>query len=243
MEEITKALGSVVNGLSDQNYAQSLAFYRSWIDIAQTYHQIPPGTIFDAIWENRTRGSTRVPRDGQVIHSTAHLIPRLASDAELDHILAPYSSGLQRCLCTRVLREFFTNNLRLTRSEKQSLVYFHAEANLIAHWINLGHVEEVAIRDHILQSLISHPKLHDHQADALIILFKLAGATFEAYADPSVVDRCFELLNSHNYLRPYYRNDTYYIRSSQSSVNQECENDNSKYIRVKRELLQVRVAW
>ena len=44
------------------------------------------------------------------------------------------------------------------------------------------------------QSLISQPALWDHQADALIILFKLAGATFEAYADPSVVDRCFELL-------------------------------------------------
>jgi hypothetical protein len=74
---------------------------------------------------------------------------------------------------------------------------FYADANLIAHWANLGLVEENAIRNHILQSLISHPKLYIHQANALVILFKVAGATFEAYADPSVVDRCFELLKDH----------------------------------------------
>ena len=45
--------------------------------------------------------------------------------------------------------------------------------------------------------------MYDHQADALIILFKLAGATFEAYADPSVVDRCFELLQGHKYHNPH----------------------------------------
>ena len=73
-----------------------------------------------------------------------------------------------------------------------------ADTNLPAHWVNLGYVEE-AIRSHILQSLIdaSHPTLYDHQADALIILFKLAGATLGAYANPSVVDRCSELLKSH----------------------------------------------
>ena len=53
---------------------------------------------------------------------------------------------------------------------------------------NLGYVEEAAIRDRILQSLISHPKLYGHQADALTTLFKLMGATFEAYADPSVLN-------------------------------------------------------
>jgi len=63
-------------------------------------------------------------------------------------------------------------------------------------------VEEDAIRNHIIQSLIAHPTLYDHQADALIILFKLAGATFEAYVDPSVVDRCFNLLKDHNYRDP-----------------------------------------
>ena len=80
---------------------------------------------------------------------------------------------------------------------------FFVEANLIAHWVNLGYVEEAAIRNHILQSLISDQKLYDHQADALIVLFKIAGATFEAYVDPSVVDRCFDLLKHHKYFNLY----------------------------------------
>lgn len=58
-------------------------------------------------------------------------------------------------------------------------------------------MEEDAVRSHIPQSHISHPYIHDHQADALIVLFKLAGVMFDAYIDPSVVNRCFELLKDH----------------------------------------------
>ena len=227
MEDIGKALGSAVSDLSAQNYARSLAFYRFWIDIGHTYHQIPPDLIGDTIWRNRATSSI-VPEKGKLIHSTAHLIVRLARDAESDHILAPHSSDLQSRLSSRTLREFFTNNLRVARSESGSVNYLHAEANLIAHWANLGYVEEAAIRDHILQSLISHQRLHDHQADALIILFKLAGAVFEAYADSSVVDRCFELLNGHSYPPPY---GTYYELDRIA---------NNNYIRVRKELVQVR---
>ena len=104
---------------------------------------------------------------------------------------------------------------------------FYADANLIAHWTNLGYVNEAAIRNHILQSLISHSKLYDHQANALIILFKLAGATFGAYVDPSVVDRCFKLLQDHKYHNPY--RDMF--GSSRDSVN--------GYDRMKREQVQV----
>jgi len=222
MEDIKGALGSVVDNLSDQNYARSLEFYRFWIDIGQSYHQIPPNLVDDAIWQNRTTSSI-VPIEGKLIHSTAHLILRLASDAESDHILSPHTSGLQNRLSTRTIREFFANNLRAVRSGSGSVEYFYAEVNLIAHWANLGYVEEAAIRHHVLQSLISHQTLYDHQADALIILFKLAGATFEAYADPSVVDRCFELLTSHSYKAPHYY-----------------QSDNVNYLRVRRELVQVR---
>ena len=74
---------------------------------------------------------------------------------------------------------------------------FYTYANFVAHLVNLGHVEEPVVRGHILQSLTSHRKLYTHQADGLIILFKLAGATFQKYADPSVVDRCFEFLEGH----------------------------------------------
>ena len=200
MEEIDKALNLVVGELPEQNYAQSLALYRFWFEIGQTYHQIPPDQILTAIWNNRGKGSMIDLLYGKLIHSAAHSILRFASDAESDHILASHCSGLQRRLCARSLREFFTNNLRVVRGEGIESIYdLHTDANLIAHWANLGYVEETAIHDHILQSLISHPTLYDHQADALIILFKLAGATFGAYADPSVVDRCFELLKDHKY--------------------------------------------
>jgi hypothetical protein len=151
----------------------------------------------------------------KLIHPTAHSILRFASDAESDLILAPQNSGLQRRLCAKTLQDFFSSNLTavlqstdawreelrercqgeyIQKNQKDTLQGFYGDANFIAHWANLGYVEEAAIRNHILQSLISHPKLHGHQADALIILFKLAGATFEAYVDPAVVDRCFELL-------------------------------------------------
>jgi len=223
MEDIETALSSAVSNLSDQNYTESLAFYRFWIDIGQTYHKIPPDLILDTIWKNRATNSI-VPTEAKLIHPTAHLILRLASDAESDHVLAPYSLGLQTRLGSRTLREFFADNLRAVRSEGGSEGRLHAEVNFIAHLANLGYVEEAAIRDHILQSLISHPKLHDHQADALIILFKLAGATFGAIADPSVVDRCLELLKAHSYNPPYVSWH---------------ETENNNYFRMKKELVQV----
>ena len=70
--------------------------------------------------------------------------------------------------------------------------------NLITRWANLGFVEESVIHNH-LQSLISHPKLYNHQAYALIILFRLAGATFGAYVDPTIVEHCFVLLKNYQY--------------------------------------------
>jgi len=213
MEEIENALGLVVGQLSDQNYAHSTAFYHLWFDIGQTYPQIPSDQISDTIWNNRGRSSINI-YCGQFIHLTAHLITRFASDTESNHLLAPRSSGLQSRLSMRTLREFFKNNLRFVAGYTD-IVDFYADANFIAHWANLGYVEEAAIHNHILQSLMSHPTLYDHQADALIILFKLAGATFEAYADPSVVDRCFELLKGHSYGSPYPSYDQRYINRVQ----------------------------
>jgi len=196
--------------LSDQNYEQSFAFYRLWLDIQQTYPETPSDPTLDRIWRNRTTNSI-VPVNGKLIHPTVHLVLRFAGDAESDHFLGPHTSGLQNRLCEKSLQAFFNDNVEIAwcndnmdfawynkhGSGPQTTKELHAEANLVAHWANLGRVDEAAIRNHILQSLISHSKLHDHQADALIILFKLAGATFEAYADPSVVDRCFELIKGH----------------------------------------------
>ena len=128
------------------------------------------------------------------IYSTARLILRFAGDAESDPILAPHSQGLRSRLCTATLQQFYSDNLEAVKCGAEP---DYVVINLVAHWANLGYIEESAIRNHILQSLISHPTLHDHQAYTLIILFKLAGATFEAYVDPSVINRCFELLKNH----------------------------------------------
>ena len=224
---IEQTLRSV--SLSDEHYAKSFASFRFWFDIGHTYHQVPSDQIFNAIWNGR-RATSIDSESGKLIHSTAHLVLRFASDAESDHTLALHSSGLQRRLCTRSLREFFTDNLMTVVSRTSDVMPdFYTDVNLIACWANLGYVEENAIRNHILQSLISHYKLYDHQANALIILFKLAGATFEAYADPSVVNRCFELLRDHKYHNPW--------RSNPQDPNKV--HGANIYERIKKELIQV----
>ena len=200
---VDKALGSLIRSLSDQNYEQSLVSYRFWLGMGQTYYEIPPDQIFNVIWNNRvTENSSLDPNKGQLIHSTAQLILRFARDAESGHVLVPHSSGLQTRLCARSLQEFFSSNVEAVWRKSLPVNSFYADANLIAHWANLGYIEEAVIRDHILQSLtIPYQALWNHHAEALIILFKLAGATFGAYANPSVVDRCFQLLNDrHGYL-------------------------------------------
>jgi len=166
MEEISTALNLVVSGLSGENYTQSLDFFRFWFDIGQTYHQTPSDQIFNAIWSNRAMGLT-MDFSRKELTRAAHLILRFASDAESDDILAPHSSGLQNRLCTRAVREFFTNNLMAVRGYSESQDY--AGANLMAHWANLGYVEEAAIRNHILQSYLlpnaaRSPSLHAHHS-------------------------------------------------------------------------------
>ena len=193
MGSIQEGLGRLVRNISEENYDQSFACYRLWSEIAQTYSQNHPDQVFDSIYNNRT-SSAIDNSSGKLIHPTAHLILRFASDAESDGILSPHSVGLRTRLCARMLRDFFEKNMAVM-PDWQNCVIFYANANFVAHLANMGYVEEAAIRDHILQSLISYPILWYHQANALIILFKLAGPTFAKYADSAVVDRCFELLN------------------------------------------------
>ena len=245
MEVVDGALSLATCQLSNENYAQTLAFYRLWLDIKQTHHhQIPSDRFLEAIWNIRWKSPSM--KGGQVIHPTARLILRFASDVESDHLLAPHSPELQSRICARILQEFFNGNLqaccRRVDEDKTCL-----DANLVAHWVNLGCVEEAVIRNHILQSLISHPKLYDHQADALVILFKLAGATFGAYADPSVIDRCLELLKDHKYhnedLAYFNRNNPDYNGSNRYSLDgiwMGFLNRGNTYDLTKKELVQVR---
>ena len=194
MKYIQRAFDSAVRNLSDENYDQSLAFCRHWLEIAQAYSQIPSDLTFDAILAHRALG----PGHENLIFPTAHLILRFASDLESDNILSPHAAGLRSRVCARILQEFFDADLGGAKGQWTITNTFYMDANLIAHYANLGYME-VAIRNHILQSLISHPTLHGHQLWVLYILFKIAGATFEAYADPTVVDRCFELLKGYTW--------------------------------------------
>ena len=196
MQYIRKTLGSVFSRLSDEHYERSFTYFRLWFGIAQTHSQVPHDLIFDTICNKRTAGSLH----SVLIYPFAHLILRLVNDAESDPIFAPHNVGLRSRFCTRVLQQFFDQDLGVVCGS-QSRVYdsYYMEVNLVAHCTNLGYVEEDTIRNYILQSLISHHKLYDHQADALTILFKIAGAAFGTYADPAVVDRCFELLKNHRY--------------------------------------------
>ena len=198
MRNIQNALGSAISSLSDERYEQSLDYFRLWFRIGQKYSQNPSDLIFDAIYGNRLKGSWNGPNAFKG-YSIGHLIPRFAGDVESDPVFAPYSAGLRKCLCARILQEFFDGNLEAVhKRDGWDWNQFYVDVNLIAHCANVGYLEEDMIRDYVLQSLISHQKLHDHQAAALLILFQIAGATFEAYADPAVLDRCFQLLKSNN---------------------------------------------
>jgi len=153
MEDIQAALNTTIAKLSDQNYEKSLAFVRLWFEIGQTHSEIPPDALLGALRTFRTTSFS----DSDPINPTAHLIIRFASDAESDHTLAPHSTGLRSRLCAETLRRFFHADLRFVYRDLYDWGIFHADANLVAHWINSGYVEEAAIRNRVLQSLISHP--------------------------------------------------------------------------------------
>jgi hypothetical protein len=192
-------LSFTVHKLSDGNYEQSFASYKFWFDIGLEYSELPPDKIFHDIRNQCIRSAARaLDRDG-LLHPTAHLIIRFASDAESDSTLAPHAAGLQRRLCKWTLADFFEKSCRCFLCPLKGMIdtTLAVDANLIAAWANLGCVEETDIRDRILQSLTAFPSLDGAQADAIIVLFRTAGATFEAHTDPLVVDRCFELLKSH----------------------------------------------
>jgi len=196
MTNIQEALDSAVKKISDQHYEQSFAYFRLWLGIGQSHLQISSDLALGSICRNRNSAPSNP--DCDFIYPTAHLIVRFANDVESDPTLAPHSAGLRSRLCARILREFFDDYLYNLHTNTNWLSgFFYMDVNLIAHCVNLGYMEETTIRDHILQSLICCDKLYDHQAIALVILFKIAGATFSAYVDPAVVDRCFELLKNH----------------------------------------------
>jgi len=190
MLSVQTILGTTIAGLSDQNYEQSLAFLRLWFEIGQAHSTIPPDAILRALQTYYRRNNF----PANLADPTLHLILRFAGDAESDHILAPHSIGLRSRLCAEALQQFFDTGILMVYGQQNWCNFPFADANFIAHCINLGWVEEVVIRNRILQSLISRSTLYNHQVYVLVMLFKTAGATLAAYADPTVVDHCFEIL-------------------------------------------------
>ena len=199
MSNLRSTLEDLLGKLSEKNYDESFAQYCFWLKIGSAHGYVTSECqVRDSLWRIAPPDGLKNP---ELIHPTAHLLIRFIGDMEADQKFTKYTLGLHKRKCTSELHRFFEGNLSLVRSEDvygSRTLSFLTGVNLIAHWANLGYVGEEIIRDQILQSLISHPKLHSFQRDALTILFKLAGATFVAYADPSVVSRCFELIRIHN---------------------------------------------
>jgi len=80
-----------------------------------------------------------------LVHPTAHLILRLTRNVESDHLLAPQGEGFRTRLSAKTLPEFFKNNLTLVRENNSKCTQSfrtNLNTNLVAHCINLRHVEE-----------------------------------------------------------------------------------------------------
>ncbi|KAF9646043.1 hypothetical protein BDM02DRAFT_3189167 [Thelephora ganbajun] len=199
MSSLRGTLSNLVRNLSEENYDQSLAQYCYWLDVGTVYGHIGHDQVYNDA--QQILRSDSVGHEWRLIHPTAHLFFRFVGDME-SKIVPGDASEFHKQHCTRTLASCFDMIHHCPYLTSGSSPPLLTSMNLVAHYANLGFVEEALIRNYIIQPLIkiTHPKLYDPQADALIILFKLAGATFENYVDPSVVDRCFELLKNH-YLR------------------------------------------
>jgi len=207
----------LLHDISEENYDRTFSAYRFWIklgaargsvsnlqlyndilgDVSTRYYLI---TIpFRCVGTIQYNNATYNAMSGQLIHSNVHLLLRFITDAEEDPVLSTYAIGLHDRLCHESLEQFFRQSLGFGPSpDSDQLREFYTRTNLIAHWVNLGYVKLEDVRDHILQSLTLQPVVYNHQLDALMILLKISGATFAAYVDPSVMDRCCDLLKPSN---------------------------------------------
>jgi len=210
--DISWPLVKLLYGLSEANYGSTFSAYRFWIELGAAHGGVSNDQLYNDIlsctttgpdlvtlgwsWGSST-GTWRYTATGQPIHSNAHLLLRFTTDAELDPTLSTYAIGLHDRLCRELLKQFFKQSLDYI-SEAEATPEFYTRVNFIAHWINLGFVSLEDVRDRILQSLTLQPTVYPHQLNSLTILLKISGATFAAYVDPSVMDRCCDLLKPSN---------------------------------------------
>ena len=126
MRNIKEALGAVLSSLSDENYQQSLARCRLWLELGQTYSGLTPSDlIFDAIWENKTT----YPSLGAHIYPAVPSILRFVNEAESDPVLAPYSAGLRNRLCAMIMQEFIEDDLGFLYNGSGSGNRFYMDVN------------------------------------------------------------------------------------------------------------------
>jgi len=194
MPSIQQTLRCLVDRLSEKNYDRSSAQYRFLLDVGITHGRVDRNDVCNDIGRIAQPGRFK----DSLNNPTTQLLIRFIEDIEADQKTSRHALKLHERLSTSALDDFFSQNLNIMGNFDPmtwaTWATFLTNANLIARWANLGYIEEETIRNRILQSLINHPEPLANQADALIILFSVAGATFGAYADPSTVDRCFELL-------------------------------------------------
>ena len=204
--------GKLLHGLSEENYDSTFSAYRFWIKLGAAHGGVSNHQLYNDIlssasatsniikleWKHvQYSSSSQYTGTGQLIHSNVHLLLRFITDAELDPTLSTYAIGLHDRLCRESLEQFFRQTLDYISGEATS-PEFYTRVNLIAHWVNLGYVPLKDVRDHILQSLTLQPTVYPHQLNSLMILLKISGATFAAHVDPSVMDRCLDLLGPSN---------------------------------------------
>ena len=214
MSTLRNVLKGLTGNLSEKNYDETFAEYRLWFDIGTAHNYLNDENQVANDVRGIIQSNLLRPDNGDLIHPAIHLYLRFVGDIEVDPTMSAqmpkltrsFEAAVDRCFEEHLSMAAYSdyidsqppkyqgNNLAELTQRK---VTFFEEINLIACWANLGYVKRAVIRDHILQSLVSRPKLYDHQADAIIILFKVAGATFGTFADPSVVDRCLEVLKNH----------------------------------------------
>ena len=199
----------LLHGLSEENYHSKFSAYRFWIKFGAAHGGVSNHQLYNDLVSDASMRPDLIVIPGtyiakaELLHSNVHLLLRFITDAELDPALSTHAIGLHDRLCRESFEQFSRKVLDYIPGTwngptPEKLREFYTRVNLIAHWVNLGYVKLEDVRDHILQSLAFQPVVYPHQLNSLIILLKISGATFAAYVDPSVMDRCCDLLKPTN---------------------------------------------
>ena len=200
---------NLLRALSEETYDSTFSAYRRWFELEATRVGVTNRKLYNDVLGNTKPDLVSLPYlkggtwsegvGGNLIHDKAQLLLRFVTDVEQDPTLSTHAVGLHEQLCRSSLDEFFGQTLAyISGSSEAQLREFYTRTNLIAHWVNLGYVKLKDVRDRILQSLAMNPTAFPHQLNALLILLKISGATFAAYVDPSVMDRCCDLVRPDN---------------------------------------------